>query len=91
MARLVEELEAVEFMDTNTEVGYIDNKFTPMWWKEAADRCAYRVWVVKNSNQVLLSFFNDGMYFTNVSGLKKRHERALKEENELQQTGGQVS
>ena len=93
IARLVEELEAVEFMDANTEVGYMDNEFTPMWWKEASDRDrrAYRVWAVKDSDKVLLYFFNDGMHVTNVSGLKKGHERAIREQNELQQAGGQLS
>ena len=86
IARLVEELEAVEFMDANTEVGYMDNEFMPMWWKEASDRDrrAYWVWAVKDSDKVLLYFFNDGMYVINVSELKKGHERAIREQNELQ-------
>ena len=92
MARLVKELEAAEFMDANTEVGYMDNEFMLMWWKEAShrDRRAYRVWAVKDSNKVLLYFFNDGMHVTNVSRLKKGHERAIREQNELQQAGGQL-
>ena len=94
MAKLVEELEAAEFVDataTTAEVGYLDNEFTPMWWKDAGDRRVHRVWAVKDGDKVLMYFFNNGMQTTSVSGLKRGHERAIKEQTELQQAGGQLN
>ena len=73
------------------EVGYLDNEFTPMWWKDAGDRRVHRVWAVKDGEKVLMYFFNNGMQTTTVSGLKRGHERAIKEQTELQQAGGQLN
>ena len=86
MAQLVEELEAAEFVDAaimTAEVGYLDNEFTPMWWKDISDRHMYQVWGVKDGDKMLLYFFNDGMQTTTVSGLRKGHERAIKEQQDL--------
>ena len=89
MSRRVEEQADIgEFVDA-AEVGYIDNEFTPMWWKETSDKRPQRVWAVRDGEKVLLDFFNDGMQFTTVGGLKRGRERAAREIKELQAAGGQ--
>ena len=81
--------EGVETMDT-TEIGigFMDDEFTPMWWKDLAEHRSQRIWAVRDRERVHIYIYNAGMHTTILLGLKRGRERAIKEMKERLQMGG---